>query len=156
MIYQQLDTKLETLDDKDQKALNVCDVVDIENEIEESQQAVEKVMGCKRKINLKLKQRASESRDIHSQSNASTGQAPSRTSEAKAKLPKLTLPKFRREVIKSNTFWDSFQSVIRDNPGISKLNKFNYLNSVLEGPAARAIAGSTLTASNYERAVQIL
>ena len=85
VIYQQLDTKLQTLNDYDQKVLNVCDVVDIENEIEESQQAVEKVMGCERqKIDLKIKQRASESRDTwrdnHSESNASTGQAPSRTS----------------------------------------------------------------------------
>ena len=81
VIYQQLDTKLQTLNDYDQKVLNVCDVVDIENEIEESQQAVEKVMGCERqKIDLKIKQRASESRDNHSESNASTGQAPSRTS----------------------------------------------------------------------------
>ena len=36
------------------------------------------------------------------------------------------------------------------------MDKFNYLNSVLEGPAARSIAGLTLTASNYENAVEIL
>ena len=36
------------------------------------------------------------------------------------------------------------------------MDKFNYLNSVLEGPAARSIAGLTLTASNYENAVGIL
>ena len=62
----------------------------------------------------------------------------------RAKLPKLTLPKFR-EVTKWNTFWDSFQSAIHDNPDISKVDKFNYLNSVLEGPAVRAIARLTLT-----------
>ena len=36
------------------------------------------------------------------------------------------------------------------------MDKFNYLNSVLEGAAARAIAGLTLTASNYDNAVEIL
>ena len=128
MIYQQLERKLQTLNDKDQN-INVYDVVDIENEIEESQQAVEKVMGCRRKIDLKLKQRASESRDNHSESNASTGQAPSRTSQTKAKLPKLPLPEFRGEVTESNTLCDSFQSAIHDNPDISKVDKFNYLNS---------------------------
>ena len=37
-----------------------------------------------------------------------------------------------------------------------QVDKFNYLNTVLEGPAARSIAGLTLTASNYENAVGIL
>ena len=55
VIYQQLNTKLQTLNDYDQKILTVCDVRDIENEIEESQEAVERVMRCKRKIDLKLK-----------------------------------------------------------------------------------------------------
>ena len=55
-----------------------------------------------------------------------------------------------------NTLWDSFQFAVHDNPEISKVDKFNYFNSVLEGPAARAIARLTLTASNYENAVGIL
>ena len=67
----------------------------------------------------------------------------------------LSLPKFR-DVTKWSTFWDSFQSAIHDNREISKVDKFNYLNSVLEGAAARAIAGLTLTASNYDNAVEIL
>jgi len=61
------------------------------------------------------------------------------------------LPKFPGEW---NTFWDSFQSAVHDNPEISQVDKLNYLNSVLEGLAARAIAG--LTVLNYENAVGIL
>ena len=156
VIYQQLDTKLQTLNDYEQQILNVCNVTDIEAEIHDSQRAIEKVMACKRKIDLKLKQKSSGSGDNHSESHSSTSQVPARTSQAKAKLPKLTLPKFRGEFTKWNTFWDSFQSAVYDNPEISKVDKFNYLNSVLEGPAARAIAGLTLTASNYENAVGIL
>ena len=34
------------------------------------------------------------------------------------------------------------------------LGKLNYLNSVLEGPTAGAIAGLTLTASNHDNAVE--
>ena len=156
VIYQQLDTKLQTLNDYGQQILTVCNVTDMEAEIEDSQRAIEKVMACKRKIDLKLKQKSSGSGDNHSESHSSTGQFPARTSHGKAKLPKLTLPKFRGEFTKWNTFWDSFQSAVHDNPEISKVDKFNYLNSVLEGPAARAIAGLTLTASNYENAVGIL
>ena len=57
VIYQQLDTKLQTLNDYDQQILTVCNVTDIEAEIEDSQRAIEKVMACKRKIDLKLKQK---------------------------------------------------------------------------------------------------
>ena len=108
VIYQQLDTKLKTLNDYDQQILTVCNVTDIEAEIEDSQRAIEKVMACKRKIDLKLKQKSSGSGDNHSESHSSTSQVPARTSQAKAKLPKLTLPKFRGEFTEWNTFWDSF------------------------------------------------
>ena len=42
------------------------------------------------------------------------------------------------------------------NEGVSNIDKFNYLNSVLEGAAARAIQGLTLTEANYEAAVKLL
>ena len=131
-------------------------MTDIKAEIDDSQRAIEKVVACKRKIDLKLKQKWSGSGDNHSERFSSTGQVPATTSQAIAKLPKLTLPKFWGEFTKCNTFWDSFQFAAHDNPEISQVDKFNYLNSVLEEPAARSIAGLTLTASNYENAVGIL
>ena len=130
------------------------DVTKIENEIEESQEILEKVMECKRKIDLKLKQRSSESNGNQTESSENTGQGESSTSQAKMKLPKLTLLKFRGDVTKWKSFWDSFRSAIHDNQDISEVDKFNYLNSVLEGSVVRAIAGLSLT--NYEHAVQIL
>ena len=150
VIHQQLSTKLETLNDYDQRILTVCDVINIENEIEESQQTMEQVMECKQKIHVKLKQRPSESNDNQNKSNTNQATSP------RSKLPKLSLPKFRGDVMKWNAFWDSFQSAIHDNKNLSKVEKFNYLKSVLEGSAARAIAGLTLTASNYDSAVEIL
>lgn len=111
VINQQLETKLSTLNEYDQKILTVCEVANIENEIEESQRAVEKIMESKRKIDLKLKQRSNESSGQNHESNASTSQEP----KAKARLPKLSLPKFRGDITKWSTFWDSFQSAIHDN-----------------------------------------
>lgn len=61
VIYQQLETKLLTLNDYDQRILAVCEVANIENEIEESQQAIQRVMECKRKIDLELKRKSNES-----------------------------------------------------------------------------------------------
>ena len=62
-------------------------MTNIEAEIEDSQRAIEKVMACKRKIDFKLKQKSSGSGDNHSESYSSAGQVPTRTSQAKAKLP---------------------------------------------------------------------
>jgi hypothetical protein len=71
-------------------------------------------------------------------------------------LPKLSLAKFKGEVTKWNTFWDSFESAIHTNNDISKIDKFNYFNSLLEGIALRAIQGLTLTGANYDAAIEIL
>ena len=55
-----------------------------------------------------------------------------------------------------NPFWDSFASAVDDNPGLSDVDKLNYLRNLLEGPAAGAIRGLPLTAENYESARAIL
>ena len=78
------------------------------------------------------------------------------TTSYKPKLPKLSLAKFKGEVTKWNTFWDSFESAIHNNNDIWKIDKFNYLNSLLEGIALRAIQGLTLTGANYDAAIEIL
>jgi hypothetical protein len=72
------------------------------------------------------------------------------------KLPKLELPKFGGQITEWNSYWDLYDSAIHSNPSISKVNKFNCLQSLLEGNAARAIKGLTLTGANYDAAVKIL
>ena len=52
----QLDTKWQTLNDYEQQILTVCNVTFIDGKILDSQRAIEKVMACKRKIDLKLKE----------------------------------------------------------------------------------------------------
>jgi hypothetical protein len=53
------------------------------------------------------------------------------------KLPKLEIPKYGGKVTEWNSFWDLYDSAIHSNPTISKVNKFNYLQSQLEGQAAQ-------------------
>ena len=53
-------------------------------------------------------------------------------------------------------FWDSFKSAIHENSNILTIDKFNYLNSLLEGNAARTVQGLTLTSSNYHAAIEML
>ena len=72
------------------------------------------------------------------------------------KLPKLVIRNFGGDITGWTTFWDSFESAIDQNPGLSEIDKFNYLKSLLEKSAAEAISGLTLTADNYKEAVSIL
>ena len=74
----------------------------------------------------------------------------------KPKLPKLVIHKFNGEITKFRTFWDSFSSAIHTNTELSPIDKFNYLKSLLEGPASQAIQGLSLSATNYQAAVKIL
>jgi len=50
------------------------------------------------------------------------------------------------------SFWDSFDSAINKNPSLSAVDKFNYLHTLLEGPAARSIQGLVLSETNYPAA----
>ena len=77
-------------------------------------------------------------------------------STTKPRLPKLVLPKFNGEITKFKSFWDSFDSAVNKNADLSSVDKFNYLHALLEGQAARAIQGLTLSESNYQAAVEIL
>ena len=55
-----------------------------------------------------------------------------------------------------SSFWDSFKAAVHDNDSIPKIDKFNYLNSSLEGLAARTVQGLTLTEGNFDSAVELL
>ena len=74
----------------------------------------------------------------------------------KPKLPKLHIAKFSGEVIKFRTFWDSFNSVVHNNTSLSEVDKFNYLQGLLKGPAATAIQELTLSDTNYKAACDVL
>ena len=77
-------------------------------------------------------------------------------STTKPRLPKLVLPKFKGEITKFKSFWDSFDSAVNKNADLSSVDKFNYLDALLEGQAGRAIQGLTLSESNYQAAAEIL
>ena len=196
-----LEAKLKILSEIDEEILGLCDVNDIEQEIDESAEVLARILNAKRKL-----ERAVNSKVVNDGQNQVTSQlAPSQANEntssthgtaaegdnqssseasqnelntsqgavntstsqptaistvttttIKPKLPKLTLAKFKGEVTKWNTFWDSYESAIHNNDAITKVDKFNYLTSLLEGTALRAVQGLTLTNVNYDNAIEIL
>ena len=74
----------------------------------------------------------------------------------KSQLPKIVLPKFIGEVTQFRSFWDSFESTVHLNPVLTKIDKFNYLTSLLKGSASRAIAGLPVMEENYDAAMDII
>lgn len=52
-------------------------------------------------------------------------------------------------------FKNSFKSAVHDNGVVSKINKVNYLHSLLEDAASLSIQGLNLTADNYDSAIEI-
>ena len=72
------------------------------------------------------------------------------------KLPKLVLKKFSSEPSDWQSFWDSFRSAVRENTGLSDVDKFNYLKGFLDSSTASTIASLPLTSANFEAAVKLL
>ncbi|KAH7977925.1 hypothetical protein HPB49_003952 [Dermacentor silvarum] len=64
--------------------------------------------------------------------------------------------KVRWSTINVAAFWNSFNQVIHNNGGLTNVDKFTYLRSVLTGDAALAIAGFPANASCYSDALDIL
>ncbi|XP_064470062.1 uncharacterized protein LOC135384806 [Ornithodoros turicata] len=78
------------------------------------------------------------------------------TLETTVKLPKLEIPRFNGDLRNWNSFWDQFDSTINSNQSIAKVDKFKYLRSYLTDKAATAVSGLSLTAENYDIALDLL
>lgn len=160
VISRLLEAKLKALEDIDQDILSLCNVDEIPQEIEESERYVEKCITCQKKISNVSQPTAGDMQEppdplaglIQVLPGGVSLSVP--TSQIKAKLPKLVLPKFRGEVTTWMGFWYSYKSAVHDN--LSKIDKFNYLRSLLEGAASQAIQGPALSSDNYDSAVEIL
>ena len=73
------------------------------------------------------------------------------------KLPKLQLWAFSGDLTQWTSFWDSFQKVVHNNEQqLSDIEKFNYLNSLLEHTTRETVSGFALTAANYHEAIALL
>ena len=64
--------------------------------------------------------------------------------------------KFSGKLGEWQEFWDSFESSIHLNDGLSNMDKFSYLRNLLLEPARSAIGGFALTSANYQSAVELL
>lgn len=73
-----------------------------------------------------------------------------------AKLPESHIKRFAGDPKDWQSFWESFRSAVDTNSSLTNVDKFNYLRSLLEGPALNATTGLSLTRLRYEEAIEIL
>ena len=66
------------------------------------------------------------------------------------------MKKFSGKLGEWEEFCDSFESAIHLNNGLSNVDKFSYLGSLLLEPARSDIGGFALTSANYEPAIELL
>ena len=72
------------------------------------------------------------------------------------KLPKFVIKGFKGEPTEWESFKQSFEEAIDKHPGLSSIEKMNYLISYLSDDALRCIKGLQLSNQNYETAKQML
>ena len=68
------------------------------------------------------------------------------------KLTQLQLHSFSGNFTQWTSLWDCFQSAVNNNEQPFEIEKFNYLNSILECLAREAVSGFALTTANYHEA----
>ncbi len=174
-------TKLDVLEKLNEHILNSCEVEDIEGEVAESDHITTMILCIIKDIDTELNRNKTapnktepdtektnkldptntgnpanggeeNGEDEGSITNGNNGN----THQVRPKLPKLTIAKFNGDVTKFQTFWDIFQNAVHHNTNMSSIDKFNYLQGLLEGSAYRAIQGLSLTEANYKAALDIL
>ena len=73
-----------------------------------------------------------------------------------SRLPNLKLPKFDGKYANYKRFMSSFDHLVHKDPGISNIDKFNYLLSCLSGPALAVIEAFQVSNENYPKAIALL
>ncbi|XP_064641935.1 uncharacterized protein LOC135496506 [Lineus longissimus] len=72
------------------------------------------------------------------------------------RLPKLSLASFDGDLLKWQSFFDSFAASVHSDPDLDGFHKFQYLKAQLTGEASRVIQGLALTNANYAHALELL
>ena len=73
----------------------------------------------------------------------------------KTKLPTQSLPRFNNKPTEWFPFWEQFEALV-NSQDLPTVSKFSYLKGALDGEAARAIKGFSLTEANYPKAIEKL
>ncbi|XP_024219326.1 uncharacterized protein [Halyomorpha halys] len=70
----------------------------------------------------------------------------------KPQLPRIPIPTFCGDTLKWSHFYDTFTSLVHDEPALSNIEKFHYLIGALKGEAAAVNSRFPVEANSYELA----
>ena len=127
----QIEQKSNTLSKVDGDILQICDVTDIEKEVDEAEAISFKLTELMTKIEKTLKIETNETRDVD-RTNTSLISSSSDT-RSRSKLPKLDLQKLNGDILKFPQFWDRFETAIDKNPDIQTAENSNICNIISKG-----------------------
>jgi hypothetical protein len=91
----------------------------------------------------------------HRSTPASSGTVRAADSK-RAKLPQIQLQRFDGTIDSWFSFWDTFRVLVHDETSLSAVEKFNFLQSCLEGEAVELISGIPITPQGYDNAIDLI
>ena len=125
---------------------------DIDSDILDSSEFGESISRALVKIDIVLSGAVNSSEENGNSSKT----LPGSEATVKSKLPKLTLKRYSGDPTQWHAFWDSFSAAVQENNDVSQVDNFNYLRSLLDGVAASAIEGFSVTKENYDATIKLL
>lgn len=154
-----LSAKEDSLSLLDQEIEEFTPLDDVEAETELAEEYKDRIIGMKSRAHrmLRAHETVSNANPPPARlSDASANSAGSHHSNPAVKLPKLMVEKFNGDVSLWQEFWSQYETAIHCNHALCKREKFTYLKTYLTRPAAKAVAGLSLSDDNYDAAVNIL
>ena len=164
---EQFNRNKEIISALDEKILALTDEKDLEAEIVEPEEAINSIshditqVKCLLSTSVSFSQTAAtvaqseEYSPLHSSKDKGTVEGVA-ARENVIQLPRLNIPTFAGDTLSWELFWDSFDLAVHSNSTLSAVQKLTYLRSQLQGSAAQAISGLTLTSGNYEYSISLL
>lgn len=130
---------------------------ELDSELEYTQEYQDQIVRWKTRASILIQRNAGAWEESVSR-RISAGSAGSDNSQGRqtVKLPRLVIEKFNGEISQWQEFWSQYDTAVHSNDVLCKKEKFTYLKSYLTGATAKAVAGFTLTDSNYDNAIDML
>lgn len=112
-------------------------------------------------FNIKIAQSSQEAISIAAGSSSSatsplSSRTPTNTKLSKPKLPQINIPLFDGDYEAFSAFKSLFDALVHTREGLTPIEKYSYLRSVLSGSALACIDGFSFSEENYQLAYQTL
>ena len=140
-----LEEKINDIAKKDDEIEDMCDMDDMETEVEAACTEMSELKAGLRKVERFIKTRSSSS------SGGRTG-----TASGCVQLPRLDIPTFAGDQDLWTTYSELFSVTVHHNDSISDVERMQYLVGSLRGEALKVVSSLPMTGTNYSTAWDLL